>query len=308
MGNNNKIALARFRIANLEQIIKDIQIASQKDVKHLKPSSMIGLPSRMYNYTDELQMMKFANGTLNEESSILVELFCPTDWDRKKVHDYWVNSRDFTIKKYCPRIEVQKMEDEFYHLTVKGDDLKTYVRRFQELATLCPTMVPDSEKMIDSFHGELLKDLHVSVILAKEKRALCKLVSKGHNNNTQGRSLYAKGSGMLTKKRMTFCLLQLYVLIDHKSLQHIIDQKELNMRQRRWLELLADYDCEIRYHPGKANVVADALSRKERIKTLRVRSLAMTIHPKLPSKIIKAQTEALKEENQVRYLRGMKSI
>nr|GFD34839.1 putative reverse transcriptase domain-containing protein [Tanacetum cinerariifolium] len=50
------------------------------------------------------------------------------------------------------------------------------------------------------------------------------------------------------------------VFTDHKSLQHILDQKELNMRQRRLLELLSDYDCEIRYHPGKANVVADALS------------------------------------------------
>ncbi|GJT62732.1 putative reverse transcriptase domain-containing protein [Tanacetum coccineum] len=64
---------------------------------------------------------------------------------------------------------------------------------------------------------------------------------------------------------------------DHKSLQHILDQKELNMRQRRWLELLSDYDCDIRYHPGKANVVADDLSRKERIEPLRVRALVMTI-------------------------------
>ncbi|GKA17865.1 putative reverse transcriptase domain-containing protein [Tanacetum coccineum] len=78
------------------------------------------------------------------------------------------------------------------------------------------------------------------------------------------------------------------------------------MRQRRWLELLADYDCEIRYHPGKANVVADALSRKEQIKPLQVRSLVMTIHPKLPSQILKAQTEALKEENvKAENLRGM---
>nr|GEW71898.1 putative reverse transcriptase domain-containing protein [Tanacetum cinerariifolium] len=58
------------------------------------------------------------------------------------------------------------------------------------------------------------------------------------------------------------------VFTDHKSLQHILDQKELNMRQRCWLELLADYDCDIRYHPGKENVVADALSQKERIQPL----------------------------------------
>ncbi|GJZ09615.1 putative reverse transcriptase domain-containing protein [Tanacetum coccineum] len=68
--------------------------------------------------------------------------------------------------------------------------------------------------------------------------------------------------------------------------------KELNMRQRRWLELLSDYDCEIRYHPGKANVVADALSRKERIKPLRVRALVMTIGLDLPKQILEAQIEA----------------
>ncbi|GJW12704.1 putative reverse transcriptase domain-containing protein [Tanacetum coccineum] len=69
------------------------------------------------------------------------------------------------------------------------------------------------------------------------------------------------------------------------------------MRQRRWLKLLSDYDYEIRYHSGKANVVADALSRKERIKPLRVRALVMTIGLNLPKQILEAQTEAVKPKN-----------
>ncbi|GKB34724.1 putative reverse transcriptase domain-containing protein [Tanacetum coccineum] len=88
------------------------------------------------------------------------------------------------------------------------------------------------------------------------------------------------------------------VFIDHKSLQHILDQKELNMRQRRWLELLSDYDCDIRYHQGKANVVADALElENEREPRLRVRALVMTISLDLPKQILNAQTEARKPEN-----------
>ncbi|GJV22888.1 putative reverse transcriptase domain-containing protein [Tanacetum coccineum] len=89
------------------------------------------------------------------------------------------------------------------------------------------------------------------------------------------------------------------VFTDHKSLQHILDQKELNMRQRRWLELLSDYDCEIRYHPGKANVVSDVLNRKEWIKPLRVQALVMTIGLNLPKQILNAQAEARKEENYI---------
>ncbi|GKE47669.1 reverse transcriptase domain-containing protein [Tanacetum coccineum] len=59
------------------------------------------------------------------------------------------------------------MEDEFYHLTVKGNDLKTYVRRFQELATLCPTMVPDSEKMMEVFIGGLPRSIEGNVTASK---------------------------------------------------------------------------------------------------------------------------------------------
>nr|GEX17454.1 putative reverse transcriptase domain-containing protein [Tanacetum cinerariifolium] len=77
----------------------------------------------------------------------------------------------------------------------------------------------------------------------------------------------------------------------------IKDQKELNRRQRRWLELLSDYDCEIRYHPEKANVVADALSWKERIKPFRVRAFVMTIGLDLPRQILEAQAEAMKPKN-----------
>ncbi|GKC49889.1 retrotransposon protein, putative, ty3-gypsy subclass [Tanacetum coccineum] len=84
---------------------------------------------------------------------------------------------------------------------------------------------------------------------------------------------------------------------DHKSLQHILDHKELNMRQRHWLELLSYYDCEIRYHPEKANVVADALGSKEREPPLRIRALFITIGLDLPKQILNAQTEARKPEN-----------
>ncbi|GJV71408.1 putative reverse transcriptase domain-containing protein [Tanacetum coccineum] len=88
--------------------------------------------------------VKFATGTLTEEA---------LSW--------------LLIKKYCPRTEVKKMEDEFYNLTVKGTDLKTYVRRFQELAVLCPTMVPNSEKLMEVLIGGLPRSIKGNVTASK---------------------------------------------------------------------------------------------------------------------------------------------
>ncbi|GJV34240.1 putative reverse transcriptase domain-containing protein [Tanacetum coccineum] len=87
------------------------------------------------------------------------------------------------------------------------------------------------------------------------------------------------------------------VFTDYKSIQYILNQKELNMRQRRWIELLSDYDCEIRYHHGKTNVVVNALSQKERIKPLCVGALVMTVHNNLPKQIREAKKEAMKRKN-----------
>ncbi|GJZ41057.1 putative reverse transcriptase domain-containing protein [Tanacetum coccineum] len=69
------------------------------------------------------------------------------------------------------------------------------------------------------------------------------------------------------------------------------------MRQIRWIELFSDYDYEIRYHPGKANVVVDALSRKERVKPKRVRAMSITIQSSIKERLLDAQNEAIKEES-----------
>ncbi|GKD22888.1 putative reverse transcriptase domain-containing protein [Tanacetum coccineum] len=105
-----------------------------------------------------------------------------------------------------------------------------------------------------------------------------------------------KGLGfvLMQREKILFVRNQVYGVHRSQEFQHILDQKELNMRQRHWLELSNDYDCEIRYHPGKANVVDDALSRKELNNPLWVRALVMTIGLNLPKQILEAQIEAHK--------------
>nr|GEV67458.1 putative reverse transcriptase domain-containing protein [Tanacetum cinerariifolium] len=140
-------------------------------------------------------------------------------------------------------------------------------RRVEFQIDLIPGALPEGSKDFVVYYDVLHKGLG-DVLMKKEK--------------IWRHYLYGTKCTMITK---------------HKSLQHILDQKELNMRQRRWLELLSDYDCNIRYHPGKANVVADALSRKEWMDPLRVRALLMTIGLDVSKQILEAQIEALKLEN-----------
>ncbi|GJT09872.1 reverse transcriptase domain-containing protein [Tanacetum coccineum] len=112
----------------------------------------------------------------------------------------WVECKKLLIKKYCPRIEVQKMEDEFYHFTVKRNDLKTYVRRFQELATLCPTMVPDSEKIV-----EVTKHTPVQVS-SDHKRKFDDIRTFNNNNyhNTNTNNCYNNHQPQQNRRQETF--------------------------------------------------------------------------------------------------------
>nr|GEY12972.1 retrotransposon protein, putative, Ty3-gypsy subclass [Tanacetum cinerariifolium] len=87
---------------------------------------------------------------------------------------------------------------------------------------------------------------------------------------------------------------KIVIYMDHKSLQHILDQKELNIRQRRWIELFSDYECEIRYHLRKANVVVDALTMKEWVKPRYVRAMDLTIQSGVKEVILVVQSVAFK--------------
>ncbi|GJV97363.1 putative reverse transcriptase domain-containing protein [Tanacetum coccineum] len=391
----------------------------------------------------EENKVTFATGTLTDDALSWWNAYAQPMGVEQANQITWTELKRLLTNKYCPRTEIRKMEEELYNLTVKGNDLKPYVRRFQELTVLCPNMVPNNEKLLEAFIGGLPRSIEGNVTASKPQTleeainnipkvcrrpphyarvqspytrpctrelyakfsktlildAYCAqflrhlIDSQGlhvdpakieavknwtspttptevrqflglagyYQRFIEGFSKIAKPLTKLTQKNKNyiwgeeqesaFQLLKqklceapilalpegnddfvvycdaslqgavvfalkiwrhyLYgtkctVFTNHKSLQHILRQKELNMRQRRWLELLADYDCEICYHPGKANVVADALSQKKQIKPLRVRALILTVHPKLPSQILEAQNEALKEENvKTKNLRGM---
>ncbi|GKC50712.1 reverse transcriptase domain-containing protein [Tanacetum coccineum] len=108
--------------------------------------------SYKYNYTEDCKV-KFSTGTLTEEALSWWNSFAQPIRIEEAYKISWSEFKKLLIKKYCPRTEVKKIEDEFYNPTVKGNDLKTYIRRFQELAILCPNMVPNSKKLMEVFIG-----------------------------------------------------------------------------------------------------------------------------------------------------------
>ncbi|GJT75911.1 reverse transcriptase domain-containing protein [Tanacetum coccineum] len=118
------------------------------------------------NCTEDSKV-KFATSTLTEDALSWWNSFAQPIGIEEAYKTTWSELKKLLTKKYYPRTEVKKIEDEFYSLTVKGNDLKTYVRRFQELAVLCPTMVPNYEKLMEVFIGGLPRSIEGNVTASK---------------------------------------------------------------------------------------------------------------------------------------------
>nr|GEX69435.1 hypothetical protein [Tanacetum cinerariifolium] len=118
------------------------------------------------NCTEDCKV-KFVTGTLTEEALSWWNSFAQPIEIEEAYKTTWSDLKKLLTKKYCPRTDVKKMEDEFNNLTIKGNDLKTYVRRFQELAILCLTMVPNSKKFMEVFIGGLPRSIEGNVTASK---------------------------------------------------------------------------------------------------------------------------------------------
>ncbi|GJY32084.1 reverse transcriptase domain-containing protein [Tanacetum coccineum] len=115
----------------------------------------------------EEDRVTFATGTLTNDALSWWNAYAQPIGIEQANRITWTDLKELLTNKYCPRTEVKKMEDEFYNLAVKGNDLKTYIRRFQELATLCPNMVPNAKKLMEVFISGLLRNIEGNVTASK---------------------------------------------------------------------------------------------------------------------------------------------
>ncbi|GJV99344.1 reverse transcriptase domain-containing protein [Tanacetum coccineum] len=115
----------------------------------------------------EENKVTFATGTLTNDALSWWNAYAQPIGIEQANKITWTELKRLLTNKYCPRTEVKKIEDEFYGLIVKGNDLKTYVRRFQELAILCLNMVPNTEKLMEAFIRGLAQSIEGNVTASK---------------------------------------------------------------------------------------------------------------------------------------------
>nr|GEY69754.1 reverse transcriptase domain-containing protein [Tanacetum cinerariifolium] len=115
----------------------------------------------------EENKVTFATGTLTDDALSWWNAYAQPIGVDQANKITWTKLKRLLTNKYCPRTEVRKMEEKIYNLTIKGNDFKIYVRRFQELAVLCPNMMPNTKKLVEAFIGGLPQSIEGNVTASK---------------------------------------------------------------------------------------------------------------------------------------------
>ncbi|GJT59555.1 reverse transcriptase domain-containing protein [Tanacetum coccineum] len=173
-------AALEAQAATMENINRNV-ISNYKGFMNCQPSyfndteGVVGL-IRWFERTEsvfsrskcaEEDRVTFSTGTLTDDALSWWNAYAQPIGMEQANGITWTELKRLLTNKYCPRTEVKKMEDEFYDLVVKGNDLKTYIRRFQELVILCPNMVPNTEKLMEAFIGGLPQSIEGNVTASK---------------------------------------------------------------------------------------------------------------------------------------------
>nr|GEV69546.1 putative reverse transcriptase domain-containing protein [Tanacetum cinerariifolium] len=186
--------------------------------------------------------------------------------------------------------ELEELQDNSRNSKTKGEEQENTFQTLKDKLCNAPVLaLPDGPEDFVVYCDASILGLGCELMQRGKVIAYASRQLKIHEKNYTTHDLEL-GVVILALKiwRHYLCGKKSVMYMDHKSLQHIFSQKELNMRQRLWIELFSGYDCEIRYHPGKANVVADTLSRNERVKPKRVRAINMTLQSNIKDRILVA--------------------
>ncbi|GJS59211.1 reverse transcriptase domain-containing protein [Tanacetum coccineum] len=188
----SKSATPAMSQAAIRKLVADSTEGAVGLIRWFKRTELVFLRS---NCTEDCKV-KFSTGTLTEEALSWWNSFAQPIGIEEAYKITWSEFKQLLIKKYCPRTEIKKMEDKFYNLTIKGNDLKTYIRRFQELAVLCPTMVPNSEKLMEVFIRGLPISIEGNVTASKpqtleEAITITQRIMDQHNRRKETVRAYA---------------------------------------------------------------------------------------------------------------------
>ncbi|GKA09765.1 hypothetical protein Tco_0689198 [Tanacetum coccineum] len=229
---------------------------------------MVGIKTAMPSMTTSRAMLRMSfRATIKGVIELVKDMSGCKDIQKVKFTAGSFVSKALTWEEFCPINEMRKLETEFWNHAMVGASHAAYTDRFHELARAVQKAGTLTDETV---RNESLKR-------NPERRG---------NGGEPSRDRNARDDKKKTRTRNAFATTTNPVRRENTCTTP--NQKELNMRQRRWIELFSDYDCEIRYHLGKANVVADALIRKEIVKPKRVRAMNMALQSSIKDRILAA--------------------